>query len=162
MQPSLKIINQSTNWKANLRLKVGDTVIFDDSYWVNVAGSNSEPYIGNPDWIYISSSSPLRRKKTKLVTGLTYTIQADDAIKKLQFENTETQTVYIDADFQECDFECVQYGVGKILILPAVGTSIEIKTCPSEFAGTSEQYSKFIIEWQRENVYLVYGRIDQI
>ncbi len=100
-----------------------------------------------------------RYRKVKNITTEKYTATEDDARNKLQFDSASAQVFYIDGDFPDCVFEGVQYGTGEVNILAADGSGVKILTAPTEEARTSEQYSVFAVEWQAENTYLVYGKL---
>jgi hypothetical protein len=100
-----------------------------------------------------------RYREVKPITAATYTATIEDARNKLQFNSLDSQVFYIDADFPNCVFECVQYGKGEVMVQAADGSGVTILTAPTEAAKTSEQYSAFAVEWQSEKTYLVYGKL---
>ena len=44
----------SIQWNENLRVKVGNSVVYNGANWINVTGKNTIPAIGNPNWEAVS------------------------------------------------------------------------------------------------------------
>lgn len=45
-----KTTSQQINWTAILRIRVGNSVFYNNKTWVNKTGRNSEPDFNNVDW----------------------------------------------------------------------------------------------------------------
>ena len=49
---SPRIVNKTTEWTANTRPRVGQTIRYNGYDWINVTGKNSEPGVSG-DWLNI-------------------------------------------------------------------------------------------------------------
>ena len=53
----IKSSSKTANWVINKRHKVGNTVIYNDGYWTNITGANSEPGSAADDWLFVASTT---------------------------------------------------------------------------------------------------------
>lgn len=65
-QIKVKAESKTRQWDAKLRFRVGDTVEYNGSFYVNTTGANSEPKEISDDWIF---TGLIERGKSILIGG---------------------------------------------------------------------------------------------
>lgn len=64
----VKAKNFTIVWNSFLKLRVNNVVIYNDCYFQNVTGMNSEPNTGTRDWIHIGSVNSIEFSNLKIAS----------------------------------------------------------------------------------------------